>query len=907
MRKRTISRGIPALLLVVVLLVQALPISHGWWMHEAKAATVTAITPSSGPPGSNATISGAPGSLPNTAIFSVFMFGLTVGGGTADGQGAFTANIQIPNIPRGTYSLTVQSGNNHAPGPYNFAVTSAISLNPASGTAGSTTTVSGAGFQAGSLISIALLGTLATAQANTSPNGDFTANILIPIGTPVASYTIQASDSVGAALATFTVTSATPTPTSTATATATVTATPTGTVVANGALTVIPTSGPPGKFGVQVTAPASTFSPNQFVTMLFTDANNNVNALPSTSSLTDGSLNVSFSLPAQATAGNATISASAGSSTATGVYFVTQTITVIPTSVAIGGQIEVIGDGYSPFTAMSFSIGFTPFNTSTPVSTNGQGHFDAILTLPASGLFPGQTGITASNSTGSQSATASFTLLPTTVTPTATLTATASATPSVTPTATPGGFNTGATTTAAFAEGYTGLAASNGKATFTEVLNILNPAASQASATITYYLQGKTTPIVVNRAIAGSSITREPVNTDVGPDQIVAAIVTSQQRLVVTRTMTRISPTGQRLDGSTTQPAGAPSTTWGFAEGYTGISYQEYLTLLNPNSSQANVTVLLAPQASSAVGARTLTLPVPAFGRITANIRALNQGNTARSVGMIVSSDIPVVAERVEYFGSGAGSGKFGSTVSQGSATATSQARFAFGSSGGSAPDIHGVAQAVGDQDYITVMNPSSQPGSIQVVANFSDAAGHAIGQPVVVNVASGTRATIVANVALGSAAVGPFSVSVNGTGPFFAESAQYFGGSPNDATHPGVVFKGNGMPSSDAFISDLTTGLADGGSVKQSLYVLNTSAAPIQVAVQYFGVAGAATQAQYTVPAGGITTINASQDTAGTVPSGPVGAEIKLAPGVIGSFMAASVGMTIDGLSATEDVGVPS
>src|SRR5487761_77019 len=38
-------------------------------------------------------------------------------------------------------------------------------------------------------------------------------------------------------------------------------------------------------------------------------------------------------------------------------------------------------------------------------------HFDAILGLPTTGLFPGVTGVTASNATGTQSASASFTLL----------------------------------------------------------------------------------------------------------------------------------------------------------------------------------------------------------------------------------------------------------------------------------------------------------------------------------------------------------------------------------------------------------------------------------------------------------------------------------------------------------------
>ncbi len=40
---------------------------------------------------------------------------------------------------------------------------------------------------------------------------------------------------------------------------------------------------------------------------------------------------------------------------------------------------------------------------------------------------------------------------------------------------------------------------------------------------------------------------------------------------------------------------------------------------------------------------------------------------------------------------------------------------------------------------------------------------------------------------------------------------------------------------------------------------------------------------------------------------NGAVGAEYKLAAGSSGAFVAYSVGLTTDGLSATEDVGVPA
>ena len=477
---------------------------------------------------------------------------------------------------------------------------------------------------------------------------------------------------------------------------------------------------------------------------------------------------------------------------------------------------------------------------------------------------------------------------------TATVTATAATTAAATPVTVPGG------TTDYFAEGYTGLAATNGRASFTEVLNLLNPSPSLANVTITYYIQGASAPVVVTRGVARMSVLRESVNADVGPDKLVAAVVTSPERIYVTRTISRLSPTGARLDSSTTLPVRAPATSWGFPEGYTGVTFQEYLTVLNPSSSPAKVTVLLAPQAASAAGARTLALTVPARSRITANIRSLNLANPANSVVMLISSDQPIVPERVIYFGDGAGSGKFGSTVSSGIGAPATALRFAFGSSGGAGP--------TGNQDFITLLNPNTSGNAVQVTATFSDAAGHPVGTSATVSVSPGTRQTIIANNFLGTSTVPVFSVSLTATGPIEAESAQYFGGSPNIGEHPGLAFPAQAAAAADVFLTDLSTRLPDNNAaLNRSVYLYNPGSSAIQVLATYFGSNGANPTATYTVPAGGIQVVDVEQDTQVSIPPGPLGAEFKLAAGSGGGFIAYAVGLTSDSLSATEDVGNPA
>jgi hypothetical protein len=529
----------------------------------------------------------------------------------------------------------------------------------------------------------------------------------------------------------------------------------------------------------------------------------------------------------------------------------------------------------------------------TPQVLAAGAHIRAAVANTAT-FTPTATATSTATASATPTRTATATTSPT-ATATATVPVTATATTTATSTPLPGG-----PTSDYFAEGYTGLAATNGTATFTEVLNILNPSPTNAATVkITYYIQGVTTPVTVTHTINAKTSLRESVNTDVGNDKIVAAVVASNQRVYATRTITRISPTGQRLDGSTTLPVTAPSTSWGFAEGYTGVTFQEYLTVLNPTGTQANVHILLAPQAATDTGARTLNFTVPALSRVTENIRSLNQGNSAQSVGMVITSDQPIVPERVLYFGNGAGSGKFGSTVARGTNAPSTSMSFAYGTSGGATPTSSGL-NSDGNQAFITLLNPSLTVSST-VGVSFFNVAGQQLGSTVTKTLAPGTRQTVIANTTLGTASVNMFSVRLNATSPIMAESAQYYGGSPNIGNHPGVDFPGQTTPTSIALLTDLSTKSADGEGVNRDLYLYNPGAAAITVSATYYGTSGNTATASYTVPAGGIIDVDVNGDTQTSIPLGAVGAELSTSSG---SFIAYGVGITNDGLSATEDIG---
>jgi hypothetical protein len=429
-------------------------------------------------------------------------------------------------------------------------------------------------------------------------------------------------------------------------------------------------------------------------------------------------------------------------------------------------------------------------------------------------------------------------------------------------------------------------------------LNLLNPGSQPASVTITYYFADGSSPLTVSRIVGAQSAMRESVNADVGPDRVVSASVTATQKILASRTITRMGATGKRLDGSTSLPAGAPSQHWDFAEGFTGASFQEYLALFNPGATPATVTLKAAPQAASAAAAPISTVTLPALGRITVNMHALNLGAHVTTSGVLVSADHPIVAERVEYFGSGIGSAKAGSTVTLGLIPTAGQRslRIPFADSGGmTGPTSPGrSSQGVGDQAYIALLNPSGR--TVTVTADFADGSGKALGTRVMIKIAAGARGTIGANAAIGSRPTGPFSVAVGATGPLEAESAQYFGGSPNQGSAPGIIVPAASIPLTDALFTDLGLTLVDGTPITRKVYLYNPGATADQVAVTYYGSAGVlAGSPTYTIPAGGITTVDVGQD---ETARGPMGAEFRSSSG----FVALAVGMTIEGKCAIEE-----
>ena len=338
-----------------------------------------------------------------------------------------------------------------------------------------------------------------------------------------------------------------------------------------------------------------------------------------------------------------------------------------------------------------------------------------------------------------------------------------------------------------FAEGYTG-------AGFRECINLLMPG-QPGTATIDYYTeQGRQGPFTV--AVAAGQVVVEDVTSRLGPGHNVSARVTFSGPGVAERVLRFNRGAGAGWTGSTDQVGvPAPAAEWDFAEGSTLASFDEFLTLQNPNPQPVTATLsYLLENFSGPAPTKTLTVPpnsrstVDVFSGDTASHScpdpaACGVGRGWAGVGVrVTSSGGPLIAERPLYvngcdcWGGGAiwdGHDSFGAT---GAATSWD---FAEGST------------VRGFQEYLTVANPDLGSAA-SITATFLFGPGQA---PLVRAFAVGAHARITIPV---QAVVGldrDVSIHLDSSIPVVAERPMYlvhdFGSGPVAGAHDGLGWSG--------------------------------------------------------------------------------------------------------------------
>lgn len=315
-----------------------------------------------------------------------------------------------------------------------------------------------------------------------------------------------------------------------------------------------------------------------------------------------------------------------------------------------------------------------------------------------------------------------------------------------------------------FAEGFTGSGA-------TEYLTIANPAAPgsgmTASVTVTYLLGPLNgtpqAPIVKHYSIpAGTRFTRV-VNDDVGANQNVSMVVSSDHPVVAERPyyVTYRGSFGSVPGSSDVLGATSLATQFDFGYVDTSTNHDTWLTILNNNASSMTATIQYFP----AAGGTPITIPhtVPANSRGTVYVNG-ESGLPHGVYSALVSLSAPGLVERPLYMLHDSVTGYPGSADVVGVAQPQTNWYFA-----------EGYASSLVNERYI-LANPTTASGTVNATVTFYRADGSSV--PVNVTLNPGQQQVVVANTYLGNNKVDNSAV-VTASAPILAErlmSFTYFG-----------------------------------------------------------------------------------------------------------------------------------
>jgi len=322
---------------------------------------------------------------------------------TVGSTGTFSTSFTVPNVPAGSYVLTVRDDLGEFASTTFTVVETSITITPGTVAYLGTITVSGVGFAPGatrlsdsastfggtafSALSPAAGWSLPLTWRNVDANGTFTFTIRIG-SAPAGSYTIVVSDGIRSASSSVTVTPS---------------------------ITITPTS---GLKGTAITVTGGGFAANSRLTIKFAG----VTVASATS--TTGGINtggnipagVSFAVPITASVGNNTVEVvdALGNSASATFTVTTPSITLNPSTGLPGTTVQVIGTGFTPSSNIIIRYGEAIVQTTpSTVTTSTAGYFVAYFTVP-----PGATNATVTAADANNNvASANFTVIPPAVLP----------------------------------------------------------------------------------------------------------------------------------------------------------------------------------------------------------------------------------------------------------------------------------------------------------------------------------------------------------------------------------------------------------------------------------------------------------------------------------------------------------
>lgn len=344
-------------------------------------------------------------------------------------------------------------------------------------------------------------------------------------------------------------------------------------------------------------------------------------------------------------------------------------------------------------------------------------------------------------------------------------------------------------------------------------LSILNPSSQMAHISFTFYYASGA-PGYASLDVPAHSRATADLNALAGPNRSFGIKLAADRSIVPELRLSRAGKDGAAMLGAT-----APQTTWYLAEGFTGHSFHEMLSLVNPSSMPAQVSLRLLP--FSGRQDRTISIYVAAQSTRLVDV---NQLYPNQSLSVIATSSTPIVAERTLTFSDNG----YGMTAKTGINTPALSWIFAEGKTSNLF------------RTYLTILNPNMHPAV--VTANFFGQDGAMIGSRTVY-VPALRRANINLNHYLSASGI---STVVSSDRPVVVERPEYTG-DPNAPFVAGSdVFGRNGAGLSWAFPGGNT------GTHGDHLLLFNPSNTTAAIDATFYGANGNSyTQRFYVAPMG--------------------------------------------------------
>jgi hypothetical protein len=255
-----------------------------------------------------------------------------------------------------------------------------------------------------------------------------------------------------------------------------------------------------------------------------------------------------------------------------------------------------------------------------------------------------------------------------------------------------------------------------GGGSYASFLPILNPGATAATVTATYYANGLQVGTQQVTVAAGARGTIFPSQANPHLPARVSVVLTATQPVVSERPTYFSNINGGNAGtvsgGADVIGVQSLANDWLFAEGYTGGHFQENLVLANLDPAKKAATVTINLEYDNGTK-NAFTVTVNPLSQVIWNVNTSGTGATSQSVSAeITSSGANIVAEREMFFGY--------NHMGDGRTTTASGGTDVLGQLGPAARSDYSFAEGytnLGYDEWLTIQNPTANPETITTTA----------------------------------------------------------------------------------------------------------------------------------------------------------------------------------------------